>query len=432
MKTVCKRFTLLSCLLFVCSIAHSGTPSKDQFNFLKHYDDSSGVESSLAMLTGVHRQISSTSINAFFWYGICKAPEFVSTFANRFKLGNEDQKELAGIKTNFCAQLAPVIATAEATLAGAVSPWPLEQVPWQALRFAGAGMIVFRNYGKESNLRIASMILLYFTFEATFRSVAGAVSTNMLRSLGTIPEVAMRNDCTDCLDYTSSYALVQNTLLLVISALIVGDITYQTMIGIGYTPAKATFAYAISTLSAGLMPVISIPTLNLNLDNNFIFRLTEIALISAIISRTVGGKALIEASTTAITTASATALTTAEFFANANLAGKLGFLAGSTGAFAGALTLAGSNCEAATIFITSLLAGLIIAAPLQPDNPTSYNFAENTATAVYSALLITLTNSLSNYFVYGIPLEEHLSETVRNQCKKFYAPLDYLSTMFDR
>ncbi|UYM17105.1 hypothetical protein [Endozoicomonas euniceicola] len=430
MKTVCK-LTLLSCLLFVYSIAHSGTPSKDQFNFLKHYNDSSGIESSLAMLTGVTRQISSTAISAFFWYDICKVPEFVSTFANRFKLGSEDQKELAGITTDFCAQLAPVIATAEATLAGAVSPWPLEQVPWQALRFAGAGMIVFRNYGKESNLRIASMILLYFTFEATFRSVAGAVSTNMLRSLGTIPDLRAPNDCTNslhCSDYGSSYALVQNSLLLVFSALIVGDITYQTMIGIGYTPAKATFAYAISTLSAGLMPVISIPTLNLNLDNNFIFRLTKIALISAIISRTVGGKA----STTAITTASATALTTAGFYANANLADKLGLLAGSTGAFAGALTLASSDFKAATIFTTSLLAGLIIALPLQPDAPTSDSFMKNTITAVYSALLITLTNSLLNYSVYGIPLEEHLSETAWNQFKKFYTPLDYLSTMLGR
>ena len=366
-----------------------------------------------------------------FWYGICKAPEFVSTFANRFKLGNEDQKEFAGITTDFCAQLAPVIATTEATLAGAVSPWPLEQVPWQALRFAGAGMIAFRNYGKGSNLRIASMVLLYFTFEATFRSVAGAVSTNMLRSLGTISDVYMRNDCTHhsyCRDYGSYYALVQNTLLSFFSVLTFGDITYQTMIATDYTPAEATFAYVISALSLGLMPVMSIPTLNLNLDYNFTCRLTVIALISAIISKFVGGKALIAALTTATTTAT----TTAEFYANANLADKFGCLAGSTGAFAGALTLASSGYKAATIFTTSLLAGLIIALPLQPDTPTSDSFMKNTITAVYSALLITLTNSLLNYSVYDIPLEEHLSETAWNQFKKFYAPLDYLSTMLGR
>ena len=48
-----------------------------------------------------------------------------------------------------------------------------------------------------------------------------------------------------------------------------------------------------------------------------------------------------------------------------------------------------------------------------------------------AALTLAVVNSLSNYAVYGDPLEEGLSETARTQWKKFYAPLDYLSTLFN-
>ncbi len=48
-----------------------------------------------------------------------------------------------------------------------------------------------------------------------------------------------------------------------------------------------------------------------------------------------------------------------------------------------------------------------------------------------SALIFAFINSLSNYAVYGYPLEEDLSETSQTLWKKFYAPLSYLTTLFN-
>ena len=80
-----------------------------------------------------------------------------------------------------------------------------------------------------------------------------------------------------------------------------------------------------------------------------------------------------------------------------------------------------------------VLAGVGVSALLMWGN--SKTVSNNPLTYVGAPLVAALTfaviNSFSNYAVYGYPLEEGFSETARTQWKKFYAPLDYLSTLFN-
>ncbi|WP_422138138.1 hypothetical protein [Endozoicomonas sp. ALC020] len=61
----------------------------------------------------------------------------------------------------------------------------------------------------------------------------------------------------------------------------------------------------------------------------------------------------------------------------------------------------------------------------------SNHLLRNIAITLYPALTIVLINGISNYAVYGYSLEDTLTETTRNQWKKFHAPLDYLYTLFN-
>ncbi|WP_422452248.1 hypothetical protein [Endozoicomonas sp. ALC066] len=61
---------------------------------------------------------------------------------------------------------------------------------------------------------------------------------------------------------------------------------------------------------------------------------------------------------------------------------------------------------------------------------TSNNPFIKAGATLVPALAFAVINSLSNYAVYGDPLEQGFSETEWTQWKKFYAPLDYLSTLF--
>ncbi|WP_448218370.1 hypothetical protein [Endozoicomonas sp. 2B-B] len=61
----------------------------------------------------------------------------------------------------------------------------------------------------------------------------------------------------------------------------------------------------------------------------------------------------------------------------------------------------------------------------------SKHLLKNLDIILASALALALINGVSNNAVYGISLEESLRESEWNLWKKFYAPLDYLHTLFN-
>ena len=393
MKTSCKLFPLLSCLLFVCSIAYSGVPPEEAFDFLNHYKNASLVEDGLGLLNSAGASIFPTAISTGLWYGVCKGAGFVSNLASGFKLGIKGKQELGRIKTGFCARLAPAFATTETVLAGHVSPWPLEQAWWQTLRLAGAGLIAFGNYDRRHLDRAPLGVLAYLSAEATARSVAGAVSTQALRSQGIFTVSP------------SDYTYGEYTVLSFISGTIVGSIAYEAMIARGSTPARASFVYAVSAALTGAISAI-ISTSTFDLDNWLIVGAgTEAAAIVAAVAVAAAG-------------VGAVAGTVAEIEARAGAGAGVG-----AGAGAGAITGAGA--------VTGAIAGVGAGTLFKRYSLTSNNIMTNAAIALPLTLTLILVNSCTNYAIYGFPLEESLSETTRNQWQKFYEPLDYLSTLLN-
>ena len=402
MKTPYKLFPLLSSLLFVCSIAHSGIPPKEEFDFLNQYKNASLVEDGLGLLSSTAALTVFTVMNTGLWYGICLAPGFVSNLARQFKLGGQDKKKLHSIKTDLCTQLAPVIATTETVLAGNVSPWPLEQVWWQTVRFAGAGLVAFANYDQNNRVNMLFWILGYFSAEATARSLAGAVSTQILRSQG----ISAINP--------SHYTYGEYTILSFTSGIIVGSIAYEAMIAKDFTPAEASFVYAISALLTGaLSAMMSMSTLDL--DNWLI------AVAGAVAGAGAGAGAGAAAAAAAGAAAAAAAAVGAVAVAGAGAA---------AGAVAGAVAGAGAGAAAAAAAAAAAVAGVGAGAGAGAliTSSTLSKKMTNAAIVLPSALVLALINSFSKYAVYGFPLEKSLSETA---WKKIYTPLDYLSTLLD-
>ena len=402
MKTPYKLFHLLSSLLFVCSIAHSGIPPKEEFDFLNRYKNASLVEDGLGLLNSTAALTLSTAMNTGLWYGICLTPVFVSSLARQFKMVGQEQEKLHNYKKDFCTKLAPVIATTDTVLAGNVSPWPLEKGWWQTVRFAGAGLFAFANYHQNNRVNMPFWILGYFSVEATARSLAGAVSTQYLRSQG----ISAINP----LHYTYG----EYTILSFISGLIVGSIAYETMIAKGFTPAKASFVYAIfASLTGTLLAMMSMSTLDL--DNWLIAVVVAGAVAGAVARARARARAEVVAVDVAVAVAEAVAVVGAGAGAGVGVGGVAGAVA-LAGALAGAGAVAGAGAGAGAL--------------ITPYSSTSSKIMTSAAIAL-PALVLALINSFSKYAVYGFPLEESLSETAWNPWKKIYAPLDYLATLLD-
>ena len=104
-----------------------------------------------------------------------------------------------------------------------------------------------------------------------------------------------------------------------------------------------------------------------------------------------------------------------------------------SGVGAGTLAVAftGARAGAGTGAFTSAFAGAgVMLATLSNSKIISDNLLTNGGLVWAPAITFALVNSLSNYAIYGYPLEESLSETARIQWQKFFAPLNYLSTLF--
>ncbi|WP_257280655.1 hypothetical protein [Endozoicomonas sp. ISHI1] len=404
---------LLLCLLY--SMAQASLPSQNDFGFLEPFNDTALVTNGLELTESLAGVSLSTLLNLGIWWGVCKTAGIVSGLSSTHDLAESDTKELEKLKTDFCLQLAPVITTAEVALVGHVSPWPLEQRWWKPLYFAGAGMAAYTANTKTRQL-IPVAVLTYLASEAVSRAGAGAISALILR------EMSARDIATEW------YAAGEYAILSLINGIMAGAVVYESMIQKGFRPAKATLASVVSAAITGSLSGI-ISLLTIDLDGQA--------------QAGVGIEAGIGAGVVAL----GLALVGAEAGAVA-LVGTAGAEHGASagagiGVIAGALVGAGAGAGArARIGVRGRILGGVIAGAtalggagalltLGSSKITSNNPLIKAGVTLVPALTFAVVNSLSNYAVYGYPLEQSFSDTGWTQWKKFYAPLDYLSTLFN-
>ncbi|WP_422139593.1 hypothetical protein [Endozoicomonas sp. ALC020] len=408
MKKSFNLLPLLLCLLY--SMAKASPPSQNDFDFLKPFNDTALVENGLELTQSIAGVSLSTLLNLGIWWGVCKTAEIVSGTSGEYDLAALDTKELEKLKTDFCLQLAPVVTTAEVALVGQASPWPLEQRWWKPLYFAGAGMAAYIANTKTKEL-ISVAVLTYLASEAVSRTGASAITALILRKMS-LRDIA-----------TEWYATGEYTILSMTNGIMAGAVVYESMIHKGLSPAKATLASVVSAAIVGtLSGIISLLTIDLQ------------AQAGAGPGAGVGVVAGVGAGVVA------SGLASVRLEAGA----RSGVLAGAgVGIIAGALVGAGAGVGA-TVGVgvgTGVGAGAIAGATVLggagallmfgSSKITSNNPFIKAGVTLVPALTFAVINSLSNYAVYGYPLEQGLSETGWTQWKKFYAPLDYLSTLFN-
>ncbi|WP_448215359.1 hypothetical protein [Endozoicomonas sp. 2B-B] len=388
MKKSFNLFPLLLCLLY--SMAKASPPSKNDFDFLQPFNDSALVANGLELTESIAGLSLSTLLNLGIWWGVCKIAGTVSGLSKTYDLAASDTKELEELKTGFCLQLAPVITTAEVVLAGHVSSWPLEQRWWKPLYFAGAGMAAY-TANKKTRQRIPAGVLYYLASEALFRTGASAISVSMLRKTRFVREIT-----------TKRYVTAEYAILSAINGVMVGTVTYEALIHKGIRPAKANLAAVVSAAIVGALSGISS---GLTADVDEPIKTGFIAGVKAAVIVRLG-------------------------VGSAQSGAGLGVLVGLSGALAGASAGLGDVVGIFKVVVGSTAAfigagTLVSLASLKTDN-----LCIKAGVTLVPALTFAVINSLSNYAVYGYPLEQSLSETAWTQWKKFYAPLDYLSTLF--
>ncbi|WP_448215358.1 hypothetical protein [Endozoicomonas sp. 2B-B] len=421
MKKSFNLFPLLLCLLY--SMAKASPPSKNDFDFLEPFNDTALVANGFELRESIAGLSLSTLLNMGIWWGVCKTVGRVSGLSRTYDLAETDTKELEELKTDFCLQLAPVITTAEVALAGHVSPWPLEQRWWKPLYFAGAVMAAYAANKKTREL-IPVAVLTYLASEAVSRTGASAISALILRKMSVRDIAAER------------YAAGEYAMLSLINGIIVGAVVYESMIHKGLSPAKATFASVVSAAIAGtLSGIISMLTIDLGEQ-------TQAGVVAKVIMGVVMG-VVVGAGAGVVELGLASVGAEAGAVALVGNAGTIvGVIAGAlvgTGAGAGALVGAGAGPRikvgagvgAGATTGASALSGAVALLMLCSSKITSNNPFIKASVTLAPALAFAVVNSLSNYAIYGYPLEQGLSETSWTQWKKFYAPLDYLSTLFN-
>ncbi len=402
-------WVIFSCLLLICSVAHSGVSKKERFNLLSHQHNASFVEDSLKLLTSSSGLAVSTLIHYGVWYGICESAGLVSTLTGRSDLHHIKGNKLLGVKSSFCSQLAAITTSAEVALAGHISPWPLGQPWWYPLQFVRTGLILYNTCIKYDTCFIPIMAMTHFTHETVARTVAGASTVEMLKYHG--GHSIQPQD----------YAYSEYTMLKSVAGLIIGLIVYEKLIARGYVLTEVTFLYLVST------------------------SLTEAMLATG--SFSVFNSA---GSVTAEQEAGALAL--------AGAAALSGSIAGAT---AGVMGVVSAQNELLALFATTfrimvfsrpevvslyqvediILSGAMIGIVIGPvvidllltqnSGLDSNHLLGNIATILIPAFSLALINGISNHVVYGYSLEESFTDTAHNQWQKFYAPLDYLYTLFD-
>ncbi|WOG27813.1 hypothetical protein [Endozoicomonas sp. 8E] len=414
MKNSFNLFPLVLCLLY--SMAKASPFSKNDFDFLEPFNGTTLVANELELRESIAGLSLSTLLNLGIWWGVCKTAGIVSGLSNTHDLHASDTKELEKLQTDFCLQLAPVMTTAEVALAGHVSSWPLEQRWWKPLYFAGAGMAAYVANAKSREL-IPVAVLTYLASEALSRTGASAISALILRKMS-VRDIA-----------TEWYATGEYAILSTINGIMAGAVVYEVLIHKGLSPAKMTFASVVSAATAGtLSGIISVLTIDLGGQTQ--------AGAGVVLGVAAGAGAGVAASGLASAAAEAGAgvlVGNAGAGAGATGGASVGVIAGAligAGAGAGARIEVGVGVAAGAIAGATALGGAGALLTSGSSKITSNNPFIKAGVTLVPALAFAIINSLSNYAVYGYPLEQGFSETRRTQWKKFYAPLDYLSTLF--
>ncbi|UYM14884.1 hypothetical protein [Endozoicomonas euniceicola] len=416
MKTTYKRLSLFIYLMLLFSITKADETSyQNRFELLKipSPENATLIENGLTMLKSTAGVPISMILNTGIWWGVCKATGFISGVVSRHQFTEPQKQELQAMKTNFCAQLAPLIATTETALAGKVSPWPLPSglLP---LRLVSLALAAYSSYPMHSSIPAA--VMTYLTVEALSQTTASAVSTAGIN----------KEEVTHITDNYNAYQLYQYDTLAIFTGILTGSIAHAALLYRGVTSVKAGF---ISTISAIVAGVLSSATYRVNAGLNKNFKnailsssghligagsglltliLTRLGASDPLISKT-----LMRVAVTADTLALAGALTGA--FNGASIRDRDSVVLGtSIGTSIG--TLVGAFAGLGAIFGINRLA--------------QKNFGLAAAGAVAIATTLALINSMSGYAVYGYPLEQSLSKNSQILWKKFYAPMEYLSTLF--
>ncbi|WP_257255593.1 MULTISPECIES: hypothetical protein [unclassified Endozoicomonas] len=367
---------------------------------MNHYNNASLVEDSLKLLISSSRLAVSTVINYGFWYGICRSPEVVTALTGRFDLPRTEESELQEVKASFCNQLAAVITSTEVALTGHLSLWPLELTWWQPLRFAGTAYVGYQTYTNCPFYPAAVMTAAYLSHEEVARNVAGATTIRALRhkDIGKTQPL--------------NYALSEYKMLSSVAGIIVGAIVYKKMLNRGLTSVKAAFAYMISaSLTKTLSTICS-----LSLPNS-------------------GSADRVEKEAGAIAAAGAGAIA-GSVAAAGTIAlwwhGDLFLDTATLSTIAFAIVIPAHYHIDVARAVVGMTYGVVFLQFLlqQSLELDSRHLMRNIAITLAPALALALFNGLSNHAVYGVTLEESFTETTRNQWKKFYAPLDYLYTLF--
>ncbi|WOG27810.1 hypothetical protein [Endozoicomonas sp. 8E] len=407
MKKSFNLFPLLLCLFY--STTQASPSSKNDFDFLEPFNNTALVANGRELAESIDELSRSTLLNLGIWWGVCKTAGKVSGLSGIHDLAEADTNELEKLKTDFCLQLAPVLTTAEVALAGHVSYWPLEQCWWKPLYFAGAGMTAYVASTKTREL-IPVAVLTYLASEAVSRTGASVISALFLREMG-VKDID-----------TEWYAAGQYAVLSVINGIMTGAVVYEFMIHKGLSPAKATLASVLSAAIAGtLSGFISVQTIDLGGQTQTGIGIGIVAGAVASGLASVGGKA----------GAAALVVNGADRIFAVSV---VGVIAGAlVGAGAGAGIGAGIGAAVAAMAAVQASAMGVIGYLLISDSTkiTSNNPVIIAVATLVHSLAFAVINGFSNYAIYGYPLEQGFSETGLTQRKKFYAPLDYLSTLFN-
>ncbi|WP_448217938.1 hypothetical protein [Endozoicomonas sp. 2B-B] len=427
MKKTFNLFPLLLCLFY--STAQASPPSQNDFDFLKPFNDSALVENGLELTESIAGLSLSTLLNLGIWWGVCKTPGIVSGLSGKYDPAASDTKELEALKTDVCLQLAPVATAAEVALAGHVSPWPMG-FWWKPLYFAGAGMAAAVVSQTREFVPVA--VFTYFASEAVSRTLASTTWVLMLRKMS-VRDIR-----------TEWYGAWEDAILSALSVVIAGGVAYKAMIHNGFSSTKGIIlASVVSAAIAGALSGI-IPGSIMDVDGQTKTGIgaADATHIAAVRARGVPGR-MYAAATSAVVLAGGLAVKIIEIIETGTLAQSidpsLSGVFALDGALVGSVAGMGAAAEAkvepekgvmvAASVIT--LSGFGVLLMLDRSKITSDNPFITAGVTLVPALTFAVINSLSNYAVYGYPLEQSLSETGWTQWKKFYAPLDYLSTLFN-
>ncbi|WP_257280334.1 hypothetical protein [Endozoicomonas sp. ISHI1] len=413
MKKSFNLFPLLLCLFY--STAQASLPPQNDFDFLEPFNNNALVANGPELTKSIAGLSVSTLLNLGIWWGVCKTAGTVTGLSNTDNLAETDTGELENSQTDFCLQLASVMTAAEVALAGQVSPWPMERW-WKPLYSAGAGMAAYVAIAQTREFVPVPPVLTYFASAAVTRTIASTMSVLILRKMNA-------RDIT-----TEWYVAGQYPILSALSIVIAGSVAYEAMVHKGISLTRRILASVVSTATlVTLSRIISGLIIDVDGQTNTRVpaRVTAEIIYLASVTAVVSAVNLIGAETAAQSEAP-------------SLSGSVASIGALVGALVGSVAGLREGAEVKDESEPGVLVGVVATAlggfgtllMLGRSQITSNNPVIQAGVTMAPALAFAVINSFSNYAVYGYPLEQSFSETSWTQWKKFYAPLDYFSTLF--